>query len=124
MSETQILVVDDESSTRRLLSYLLEKSGYAVVTAEDGIEALARIEQARPGVVITDLMMPNLNGYELCRRIRVRPEFNAIKIIVLTARDQSSDLEVLKASGADFVMKKPINPQELSRTVREFLEKQ
>jgi len=124
MSETQILVVDDESSTRRLLSYLLEKSGYAVVTAEDGIEALARIEQARPGVVITDLMMPNLNGYELCRRIRVRPEFNAIKIIVLTARDQSSDLEVLKASGADFVMKKPINPQELSRTVRELLEKQ
>jgi CheY-like chemotaxis protein len=69
-------------------------------------------------------MMPNLNGYELCRRIRVRPEFNAIKIIVLTARDQSSDLEVLKASGADFVMKKPINPQELSRTVRELLEKQ
>lgn len=124
MKEHKILVVDDDSSIRRLLSYLLEKAGYSVITADDGIEALARIESAKPEVVITDLMMGKLDGYELCRSIRSRREYDAMKIIVLTARDQTSDTEVLKASGVDSVMKKPINPQELTKTVRGFLEQQ
>ncbi len=122
MKEHKILVVDDDSSIRRLLSYLLEKGGYTVVTAEDGIEGLARVESVRPEIIITDLMMGKLDGYELCRSIRGRRENDTIRIIVLTARDQSSDIELLKASGVDYVMKKPINPQELMKTIKEFLE--
>jgi DNA-binding response OmpR family regulator len=124
MEEHKILVVDDDSSIRRLLSYLLEKAGYTVVTADDGIEALARIESTKPDIVITDLMMGKLNGYELCRSIRARHEYDGIRIIVLTARDQTSDIEVLRESGVDCVMKKPINPQELTKTVRGFLGQQ
>lgn len=122
MKEHKILVVDDDSSIRRLLSYMLEKAGYTVITAEDGIEALARVESTKPDVVITDLMMSKLDGYGLCRSIRGHREYDNIRIIVLTARDQSSDIELLKASGVDSVMKKPINPQELTKTIREFLQ--
>jgi len=122
MNKHKILVVDDDSSIRRLLSFLLEKSGYTVITAEDGIEALARVESAKPEIVITDLMMSKLDGYQLCRSIRGRREYDGIRIIVLTARDQSGDVEALKTSGADFVMKKPINPQELTKAVKGFLE--
>jgi len=122
MDGRTILVVDDDSSIRRLLSYLLEKAGYTVQTAGDGIEALARVESLKPDVVITDLMMAKLDGYELCRSMRGRHEYDAVKIIVLTARDQPSDVETLKAAGVDAVMKKPINPQELTKTIKEFLE--
>jgi DNA-binding response OmpR family regulator len=124
MKEHKILVVDDDSSIRRLLSYLLEKGGYTVLTAEDGIEALAIVESAKPEIIITDLMMGKLDGYELSRTIRARREDDAIRIIVLTARDQSSDVELLKALGVDSVMKKPINPQELLKTIKNFLEPQ
>jgi DNA-binding response OmpR family regulator len=122
MKERKILVVDDDSSIRRLLSYLLEKAGYTVLTAEDGIEGLARVESAKPEIIITDLMMGKLDGYQLCRSIRGRREYDTMRIIVLTARDQSSDIEVLKASGVDYVMKKPINPQELMKIIKDFLE--
>ncbi len=122
MNEKKVLVVDDDSAIRRLLSYLLEKAGYIVSIAEDGIEALGRIEASRPDVVITDLMMKNMDGYELCRRIRSHSEYDKIRIVVLTARDQSSDIDLLNAHGVNSIMKKPINPQELIKTLQRLSE--
>jgi DNA-binding response OmpR family regulator len=119
MAENRILIVDDDSSIRRLLSYLLEKAGYDVLSAEDGVEALSKVESMKPNIVITDLMMANKDGYELCREIRARREFDKLFIIVLTARDAVSDIDVLTASGVNYIMKKPINPQELTKKVRE-----
>ncbi len=92
MSVKTILVVDDDSTMRRLLMYHLEKAGYDVLIAEDGVEGLAKVESTRPDIVVTDLMMAHKDGFELCRDIRSRKEFNEIGIIVLTARDYLNDV--------------------------------
>ena len=120
MDGKTILVVDDDSSMRRLLTYLLEKAGFEVLTAEDGEEGFAKVESTKPQVVITDLMMANKDGFELCRDIRARRELDGVSIIVITARDQSSDVDALLASGVNRVMKKPFNPQELIKAVHEL----
>jgi DNA-binding response OmpR family regulator len=75
----------------------------------------------RPNVVVTDLMMAHKDGFELCRDIRSRKEFDQIGIIVLTARDFLGDADELLASGVNYVLKKPFNPQELANTVRELI---
>ncbi|MCX6134840.1 MAG: response regulator transcription factor [Ignavibacteriales bacterium] len=120
MAGKSILIVDDDSTIRRLLMYHLEKAGYDVSIAEDGVEGLAKVESLRPNVVVTDLMMAFKDGFELARDIRSRKEFDEIAIIVLTARDHLSDVDELLASGVNCVMKKPFNPQELTKTVREL----
>ena len=121
MAGKSILIVDDDSTIRRLLMYHLEKAGYDVSIAEDGVEGLAKVESLRPNVVVTDLMMAFKDGFELARDIRSRKEFDEIAIIVLTARDHLSDVDELLASGVNCVMKKPFNPQELTKTVRELI---
>ena len=121
MSGETILVVDDDSAMQRLLMYHLEKAGYEVVVAEDGLEGLEKVESARPSVVVTDLMMAHKDGFELSRDIRSRKEFDGIGIIVLTARDYWGDVDQLHAAGVNCVMKKPFNPQELTNKVRELI---
>jgi DNA-binding response OmpR family regulator len=121
MTGKTILIVDDDGAMRRLLMYHLEKAGYEVVVAEDGLEGLAMVESTMPNVVVTDLMMAHKDGFELCRDIRSRKEFNGIGIIVLTARDYFADDDELRAAGANYVLKKPFNPQELTKTVRELI---
>ena len=121
MTGKSVLIVDDDSTMRRLLMYHLEKAGYSVLIAEDGVEGLAKIESERPNIVVTDLMMANKDGFELCRDIRSRKEFDEIGIIVLTARDYLDDIAQLLESGVNCVLKKPFNPQELTKTVRELL---
>lgn len=121
MAGKSILIVDDDSVIRRLLMYHLEKAGYDVSIAEDGVEGLQKVESLRPNVVVTDLMMALKDGFELARDIRSRKEFDGVAIIVLTARDHGSDVDELLASGVNCVMKKPFNPQELTKTVRELV---
>ncbi len=121
MSGKTILVVDDDSAMQRLLMYHLEKAGYDVVVAEDGLEGLEKVESTRPSVVVTDLMMAHKDGFELSRDIRSRKEFDSIGIIVLTARDYWGDVDQLLAAGVNCVMKKPFNPQELTKKVRELI---
>jgi DNA-binding response OmpR family regulator len=121
MAGKTILIVDDDSSMRRLLMYHLEKAGYDVLIAEDGVDGFSQVETTRPNVVVTDLMMAHKDGFELCRDIRNRREFDEIGIIVLTARDFLSDVDELLASGVNYVMKKPFNPQELTKKVRELV---
>jgi DNA-binding response OmpR family regulator len=113
-----ILVVDDEPHVRKLLQANLESSGYRVVTAADGEEAIRRVEIELPDLVILDLMLPKLDGYAVCRRIR---EFSAVPIIMLTAR--SAEVDVIHGFdvGADDYLTKPFAVNELLVRVRAVL---
>jgi len=99
-----ILVVDDEPHVRKLVRANLESSGYKVLIAADGEEALETVEQEMPDLVILDLMLPKLDGYAVCRRIR---EFSAVPVIMLTARSAEVDLIHGFDVGADDYLTKP-----------------
>jgi diguanylate cyclase (GGDEF)-like protein len=109
----RILVVDDEPYMVKLLEYNLRKGGYQVITAYNGYEALQKLEQAKPDLIIADVKMPQMDGYELCRRLRSNAETKSIPFIFLTAKGQISErIEGLK-KGADDYITKPFNPKEI-----------
>ena len=116
-----ILVVDDDSRILKALKYILNKDGYGVSTASDGETALAVIEETKPDLVISDIMMPAKDGYQLCRDLRSRPATSLIPFIFLTAKDQLDDrIEGIK-SGADAYLVKPFHPREVLTLVRTVL---
>lgn len=117
----KILLVDDDSNIRRLLSFLLERTGCKVFTASDGVEGFRRAKEIKPDLVITDAMMPLKDGFGLCRDLRSDPDLAQIKIIMLTARDQATSDDTAIANGADLCLTKPFNPSEITRIVKEIL---
>ncbi len=118
--KASILVVDDEPHVRRLVKANLESSGYKVLTAADGQEAIEAVEQETPDLVILDLMLPKLDGYAVCRRIR---EFSTVPIIMLTARSAEVDLIHGFDVGADDYLTKPFAVNELLVRVRAVLKR-
>jgi two-component system, OmpR family, alkaline phosphatase synthesis response regulator PhoP len=116
-SET-ILVVDDEANIRDLARLYLEKGGYRVITANDGLEALAQVKRNPPVLIVLDLMLPELDGWEVCRRVRADSN---VPILMLTARDDDIDKIVGLEMGADDYLTKPFNPRELVARVRAIL---
>ena len=118
MSDKAILVVDDEPNIVELLKLYLVREGYTVVPAHDGREALERFAQDRPALVVLDLMLPELDGWEVCRRIRRESD---VPIIMLTARSEDIDKIVGLELGADDYLAKPFNPRELLARVRAVL---
>lgn len=118
MPAETILIADDEASIRDLTRLYLEKDGYRVVDAADGRAALDRIRDAAPDLLVLDLMMPEVDGWEVCRRVR---EHSDLPIIILTARDQDMDKIVGLEMGADDYVTKPFNPRELVARVRALL---
>lgn len=113
--------MDDNPNILRVLRTNLERTGHRVSTAADGLKALALVENDRPDLVITDLNMPRLDGVELIRRLRQEPRFQAIPVIVLTARGQDEDhLEAIR-SGAVYSLHKPVHPAELLEVVQRTL---
>ena len=116
-----ILVVDDDSSTLRLLGYMLERGGFQVKMAGDGEDGLAIAFQESPDLVILDVMMPGLNGYQVCERLRADPRTAHVPIIILTARSQRIDQQTALEAGADLYMSKPVTPDELVEKVNELL---
>lgn len=118
MSSRLILVVDDESNIRELARMYLERDGYQVAVARDGAEALRQIEALRPAMVILDLMLPEIDGWEVCRRVRALSD---LPILMLTARDDDVDKIVGLELGADDYLTKPFNPRELVARVRAIL---
>jgi len=110
MSQPTILVVDDEQPFRDFITRNLDVRGYRVVTASDGLEALAAFERESPDLIILDVMMPNLNGFDVCRRIR---QISTIPIIVLTALGEESDKVTAFDLGADDYLTKPFGVGEL-----------
>ncbi|HXF82869.1 MAG TPA: response regulator transcription factor [bacterium] len=117
MSQT-ILVVDDEPHIVELVKYNLSQAGYAVVTAYDGAEALARLRESRPDLVILDLMLPYVDGLEVCRRIRAQ---SAVPILMLTAKGGELERVAGLEIGADDYVTKPFSPRELVARVRAIL---
>ena len=113
-----ILVVDDEQHIVELTRMYLEQAGYRVVSAADGPQALTVARQTRPALVVLDLMLPGLDGWEVCRRLRAEDD---VPIIMLTARDDEVDRVVGLELGADDYVTKPFNPRELVARVRAVL---
>lgn len=119
MPAEQILVVDDEANIRDLARLYLQKEGYAVAVAADGEDALAKVKALSPALVVLDLMLPKVDGFEVCRRLRAESAETAI--LMLTARDEDIDKIIGLEMGADDYMTKPFNPRELVARVRAIL---
>ena len=114
----RILLVDDEQSVQTLLTYPLRKEGYEVVSAEDGREALDRFGEQQFDLVVLDVMMPKLDGIEVCRRLRAKSQ---VPIIMLTARDDEVDKVIGLEMGADDYITKPFSVREFRSRVRAVL---
>jgi len=119
----KILVVDDEEHIRRILQFQLEKNGYIVVTAENGEVALRVVHKEAPDLVILDLMMPKIDGFEVCRRLRSDFQTNQIPIIMLTAKTEEQAMATGIRTGANQYLTKPIEPERLLSAVAEELAK-
>ena len=130
MSETQagrdhaptILVVDDEPYIVRALTYLLSREGYAVETATNGEEGLARARALRPTIMFLDIMMPRMSGLEVCSQVRQDASLTDTYVIMLSAKGQQVDREQGLAMGANEYLTKPFSPREVAQRVRTILE--
>jgi two-component system KDP operon response regulator KdpE len=118
MQERKILIVDDEAGLRELVRINLEHEGFAVIQAENGAQGLAMAREELPDLVIMDVMMPEMDGWEACRQLR---EFSQVPVLMLTARVQSQDIVTGLDSGADDYLGKPFNMDELMARVRALL---
>ena len=118
MSESTILVVDDERNIVQLTKIYLRNEGYQVETAANGLEALEKLRQVRPSLILLDLMMPGMDGWEVTKHVRKASD---IPIIILTARDDDVDKVVGLELGADDYVTKPFNPRELVARVKAVL---
>jgi two-component system, OmpR family, phosphate regulon response regulator PhoB len=121
MAATQILIVEDEAALATLLEYNLEKEGFDVSLSADGEDALLRIEESPPDLVILDWLLPKVSGIEVCRRIRARPETRNLPIIMVTARTEEDERIRGLDTGADDYLTKPFSTNELIARVRAVL---
>lgn len=117
----RILVIEDDPASAELVSYLLEKSGYAVQTAADGAEGLQKALENRHNLIICDLQMPRLTGYEVIDQLRGSRAWRPVPIIALTAYSMTGDREAVLAAGFSEYMTKPIDPDRFVDDIRRFL---
>ena len=117
----KVLIVDDEPNIVAALDYLLNRSGYEVRIASNGEEALRQVESFGPDLVLLDVMMPQRSGYDVCQRIRERPEWNRIRILMLSARGRDAEVNKGLSLGADLYITKPFSNAELVARIRELL---
>ena len=116
-----LLVADDDEDILQLLSFRLERAGYEIAQARNGIDALRLAIELRPALALLDVMMPGLNGYEVARELRRNDETRTMPIILLTAKAQSSDVSQGMAAGADDYVKKPFDARDLKERVERLL---
>ncbi|MNQ07414.1 Response regulator receiver domain-containing protein [Pseudomonas linyingensis] len=116
-----VLIADDEPNIVISLEFLLEQAGYRIRVAHDGQEALEAIQRQPPDLVLLDVMMPNLSGYDLCQKIRENPAWQHMRIVMLTAKGREVEVSKGLALGADAYITKPFSTQELLAQVRDLL---
>ena len=121
MAKGTILVIDDEKDLIELVSYNLQKEGFVVKCARDGESGLASAAGDPPDLVLVDLMMPGIDGLEVCRRLRLDPRTAAVPVIMLTAKSAESDRIVGLELGADDYVTKPFSPRELAARIKAVL---
>jgi CheY-like chemotaxis protein len=121
MARKKILLVDDADTILMVERMVLSKGPYDVVTAKDGKEGVARAEAERPDLILMDVVMPNMNGFEACRRLRETEATRAIPIIMVTTRAEAKNVQTGFESGCTDYVAKPINGPELLAKVRSCL---
>ena len=121
MAIQKILLVDDSKTELHYLSELLTKRGYAVRTAENGEDAMRRLGEEKPDLILMDVVMPRMDGFEACRKLREAEETAAIPVIMVTTRGELASVETGYASGCNDYVTKPINGLELLAKVRSCL---
>lgn len=119
----KILVVDDEVDIQSMVKMRLEANGYAVITAQDGNSAYNLAKSEAPNLIILDLMLPGMDGYQVCRLLKYDEKYRHIPIIMLTARGQQEDKEWGAKAGADFYMTKPFEAKDLLNKINELIGK-
>lgn len=117
----RILAVDDEANVRRIVQVILTRAGYQVTLAADGVEGLDKVRAEQPDLVVLDVMMPHMDGFEMLRRMKADPEIAGVKVVMLTARAQDADIFEGERMGADLYLTKPFNPNDLLQAVNRLL---
>lgn len=124
MMSGKILICDDEAHIRRLIEQSLEEledEGVAILVTSNGEEAMARIEEVHPDLIILDVMMPKLNGFDVCQRVKSDARLRSAFVMLLTAKGQEYDRQHGEKVGADRYMTKPFDPDELLKVAREVM---
>lgn len=117
----KILIADDEPNIVTALEFLLQRAGYEVRSVGNGAEALAQVEAFGPDLVLVDVMMPQASGYEVCQRIRERPEWQHIKVVMVSAKGREAEVNKGLSLGADLYVTKPFATQELIAAIDRLL---
>jgi two-component system alkaline phosphatase synthesis response regulator PhoP len=117
----RILIVDDEPSIVVPLEFLMKREGYDVVVAEDGQAALDALARSTPDLVILDVMLPKVSGFDVCRQIRGDPRWGGLKILMLTAKGRESEMQKGMELGADAYVTKPFSTRDLVARIRALL---
>ena len=123
MEQKKILIADDNENIREALTYLLEDEGYKLWLAKDGADTLRKVTEVHPDILFLDIMMPEINGYDVCRTIKSDPNLKKTYIIMLTAKGQVAEQERGKAVGADEYIVKPFSPMEILARIKNVLDK-
>ena len=114
------LIVEDEENILLSLEFLLSEAGYTISTAKDGADALKSLERAIPDLVLLDVMLPLIDGFEVCRRMRANPALRNTRILMLTARGRDTEIQHGMALGADAYVTKPFSTRALMAKIREL----
>lgn len=117
----KVLIVDDEPNIVISVEYLLGREGFEVLVARDGEEGLARIRADRPDLVVLDVMMPKLDGFEVCKAVRADPSLGGVRILMLTAKGRAAEISKGLTLGADAYIPKPFATRELVARIKELL---
>jgi DNA-binding response OmpR family regulator len=121
VSEPLVVVADDDDDILLLVTTRLRRDGFDVVSARNGTDALALVRERRPAVAVLDIGMPGLDGLEVLEQIRADEELGGVRVLLLTAKAQESDVRRGYEAGADAYVRKPFSPTELSERVRELV---
>jgi twitching motility two-component system response regulator PilH len=116
-----VLIVDDSSALREMVAGLLIQAGMTVVEAKDGVEAQKKLAATTPDLVVLDIVMPNMNGYELCRWIKNNPPTQDIPVVICSSKGEEFDRYWGMKQGADAYVAKPFRPDEMVETVKQLL---
>jgi DNA-binding response OmpR family regulator len=120
-STARILIAEDTPQAAELLELYLSEAGFDTCIASDGQQAMEMVREYRPDVLLLDVMMPRLSGFEVCKRLRADPTTREIGVIMVTALDQQTDIDRAVEAGTDDFLSKPINKEELFKRVRSLL---